>query len=249
MSSICILDHCRGMCYLGATLNKLSMSRPVFTHVDVKLPKLLREDGDGRRRYLTPEGRAYPSITSVLSDFNKEGILAWRKRVGDAKADAVSRKATTKGTAVHSVIEHYLMNKPLPSMMPDVKVTFARMRPVLGKLNNIHCLETGLYSDKLQVAGTVDCIAEYQNKLAVIDFKTANRLKKKADIQSYFLQGTAYAAMYEELTGNKVEEVLILIGVESAEFPQLFSIQPEDYIEELKECINRYNEKEASCLF
>lgn len=215
----------------------------MFSHVDVSLPKLLRENIDGVRTYLTPDGKAYPSITTVLADYGKEGIMEWRKRVGEAKANEVSRKATTRGTAVHACIEQYLYNRDLPDMMPEVRQLFARMKAPLNKINNVHCLETGLYSHELKLAGTVDCIAEFDGKLSVIDFKTANRLKKKADIRNYFMQGAGYAKMYEEMTGTRIEQVVILIGVASAEFPQVMCAPADDYITELKTYIDSYYER------
>lgn len=215
----------------------------MFNHVEVNLPKLIRENVDGVRMYRTPDGKNYPSVTTVLSDYNKSGIMEWRKRVGEKKANEVSRKATTRGTGVHTAIEQYLYNKTPEDMMPDVRQLFARMKGPLNKINNIHCLETGLYSHELRLAGTVDCIAEFDGELSVIDFKTANRLKKKADISNYFMQCTAYAKMYEEMTGHKIGNVTVLIGVESAEFPQVMHASPDDYIDELNDYIAKYYQR------
>jgi genome maintenance exonuclease 1 len=195
-----------------------------FTHTPREFPKLLQENINGTRMYLTPDGSKYPSVTTVLSDYNKEGILQWRKNVGEEKANEISKKATTRGTRVHKIIEKYLLNEEiqgLDEMMPDSKSIFFKMKSELNNIDNIFCLETRLFSHELKLAGTVDCIAEYKGELSVIDFKTANRLKKKADIENYFMQVSAYAKMFSEHTGLAVNNLVIMIGVDSAPFPQI----------------------------
>ena len=199
----------------------------MFTHIKHEFPQLLQENADGRRVYATPSGERYPSVTTILADYGKEGIMEWRKRVGEEKANQISRAATTRGTGVHAVIEKYLNNEDLSNveMMPNVKSLFVQMKSELNKLNNIHCLETRLFSHELKLAGTVDCIAEYDGTLSVVDFKTSKRLKKKADIGNYFMQGAAYATMFTELTNIPIHTVTILIGVDSANFCQKLTVQ------------------------
>jgi PD-(D/E)XK nuclease superfamily len=217
----------------------------MFTHIPHNFPKLVQENIDGTRYYLTPDGKRYPSVTTVLADYNKQGILEWRKKVGEAKANEISRKATTRGTSVHSVIERYLKNEDMSSveMLPNVKNLFVKMKEELKKLDNIHCLEEKLYSHELGLAGTVDCIAEHQGVLSVIDFKTANRLKKKEQIGNYFMQGAAYANMFTEMTGIEINQVIILIGVDSANFCQTLKLKKEEILlhtEELKKYIDSH---------
>ena len=157
----------------------------MFNHIKHDFPQLLQENLEGRRVYVTPNGERYASVTTVLSDYNKEGLQEWRAKVGEQKANEISRKATTRGSGVHKALELYLKNEDLSSleMMPNVKSLFVRMKKELDeKVNNIHCLEDKLYSHELKLAGTVDCIAEYKGELAVIDFKTSIRLKKKEHI-------------------------------------------------------------------
>ena len=199
----------------------------MFNHIQHEFPQLLQENLDGRRVYATPNGEKYPSVTTILADYGKEGIMEWRKRVGEEKANQISRAATTRGTGVHAAIEHYLNNNTMTGyeMMPNVKSLFYQMRSELNKLNNIHCLETRLYSHELKLAGTVDCIAEYDGTLAVVDFKTSKRLKKKDQIGNYFMQGAAYATMFTELTNIPIHNVTILIGVDSANFCQKLTVQ------------------------
>ena len=215
----------------------------MFNHIRHEFPKLLQENVDGKRMYVTPTGDKYPSVTTVLSNYNKEGILEWRKRVGDAQADRVSRQATTRGTAVHSVIEKFLKNEEIlhNELMPNVKDLFVKMKPELRKLNNIHCLEEKLFSHELRLAGTVDCIAEHDGTLSVIDFKTAKRLKKKDDIENYFMQGAAYSTMFTEMTGIPIKQVVILIGVDSANFCQTLKVNPADHIDNLKAFVEKYH--------
>ena len=221
----------------------------MFNHIHHDFPKLLTEDVNGTRMYVMPNGKHYPSVTTVLSDYGKEGIMEWRKRVGDVKANEISRKATTRGTSVHKVIEKYLYNEDISGyeMLPNVKSLFVRMKDELDKkVNNIHCLETKLFSNELELAGTVDCIAEYNGTLSVIDFKTSVKLKKKENIGNYFMQGTAYANMFTEMTGLPVHQIIILIGVDTANFCQTLIIKENEMItwkQELIKYIKSYQEK------
>jgi len=199
-----------------------------FNHIPVSFPKLIQENLEGSRVYVTPDGNKYPSVTTVLSNYNKEGILEWRKRVGEEKANQISRQATNRGTRVHKIIETYLKNqeiKGIDEMMPDSKSIFFKMKKELDNIDNIVCLETKLFSHQLKLAGTVDCIAEYNGVLSVIDFKTSTRLKRKEDIVSYFMQAVAYSKMYEEHTGQEINNLVIMIGVDSAPFTQVLKIK------------------------
>lgn len=214
----------------------------MFTHIEHNFPKLLQENVDGVRYYVGPNGEKYPSVTTVLSSYGQEGIREWRNRVGHEKANQISRQATTRGTAVHTVIEKYLKNEDLSDveMMPNVKDLFVKMKKELVKLDNIHCLENKLISHELRLGGQVDCIAEHDGVLSVIDFKTAKSLKKKDHIQNYFMQGAAYGQMFTEMTGIPVKQVVILIGVDSANFCQTFKVDPNNHIDELKKYIDEY---------
>lgn len=221
----------------------------MFTHIEHDFPKLLTENVDGTRMYVTPNGEKYPSVTTVLSDYNKEGLMEWRKKVGEAKANEISRKATTRGTSVHKVIEKYLNNEDISNveMLPNVKSLFVRMKEELEtKVNNIHCLETQLFSHSLKLAGTVDCIAEHNGELSVIDFKTSIRLKKKEQIGNYFMQGAAYASMFTEMTSIPIDRVVILIGVDTANFCQTLTVKGEELFgwkQELNKYIMAYRKK------
>ena len=203
----------------------------MFNHVSHDFPQLLQENVDGTRCYVTPTGQKYPSVTTVLSDYNKKEIQEWRARVGEEKANEISRKATTRGSSVHKALELYLKNEDVSSleMMPNVKSLFVRMKQEIdNKVNNIHCLEDRLFSHTLKLAGTVDCIAEHEGVLSVIDFKTSVRLKKKENIGNYFMQCAAYAQMFTEMTSIKIEQVIVLIGVDTANFCQTLKIGGEE---------------------
>ena len=201
-----------------------------FQHIIHDIPSLIRVDSASGRVYQTPSGKAYPSVTSVLGLLGKAEIQAWRERVGEEEANRVSARAARRGTAIHSLCEDYLLNKEVKPGYFDLD-TFNSIKPILNRINNIHCLETKLYSDYLEVAGTVDCIAEFDGRLSIIDFKTSKRLKTRDDIHSYFMQTSAYAVMFEERTGIPVDKLVIIMSVDD-ENPLLFIEKRDDWIGE-----------------
>jgi genome maintenance exonuclease 1 len=219
-----------------------------YVHRSISFPTIVKENRDGIRVYATPDGNRYPSVTTVLADFGAEKIQEWRKAVGEEKANKISKAATDRGTNVHLIIEKYLGNEDLSEveMLPKGRSIFGKMRKELNKLNNIHCIEQPLFSHELQLAGTVDCIAEYNGVLSIVDWKTSTRLKKKEDIKSYFMQGTAYSIMYEEMTGTPIDQVVIIIGVETADFCQVMKVSPQDYKPLLIEQIENWRNKNGS---
>ena len=173
----------------------------------------------------------------VLSAFGKKAIMEWRKRVGEEEANRVSTKASTRGTNLHLVCEKYLLNEYTPlklkTLMPNIKALFQQLKPELDKnIGKIYALEQALYSDELEVAGRVDCIAEWNGELSIIDFKTSSKLKEERHIQNYFMQCTAYAIMFEERTGKPIDKIVVAIAVEN-EQPQIFVRSKLDYVTEL----------------
>jgi hypothetical protein len=194
---------------------------------------------DGKRYYTTPEGVKLPSVTTVIGAKGKQSIIEWRQRVGEEEANRVSKKASSRGTNVHTLCERYLNNKPLGMIMPDALEMFSPMKPYLDRINNIHYQECALWSLKLGMAGRVDCIAEFDGVLSVIDFKTSKRIKKKEDIDSYFAQCVAYACMYEEMIGRGIDQIVIIMAVEDSE-PLLFIERTEDHINTLLDYIKFY---------
>ena len=154
----------------------------MFNHIPLELPKLQRvTNSDGSRVYATPSGKKYPSVTTVTGLLKKDIINEWRKRVGDEEANKISSKAAKRGTRIHTLCEKYLLNEEVSAEMFDNEM-WNSMRPLLDDIDDIYALEQPLYSDHLQVAGTVDCIARYKGKLSVIDFKSSKRIKQRDDI-------------------------------------------------------------------
>ena len=211
----------------------------MFNHIQHDIPKLVRVDSPEGRKYQTPSGKSYPSVTSVVGLLGKEAIREWRARVGEEEANRVSARAARRGTDVHSLCENYLLNKEVKPGLFDVE-TFDSIKPLLNRINNIHCLETQLFSDHLQVAGTVDCIAEFDGRVSVIDFKTSRRIKNRDDIHGYFMQTSAYAVMFEELTKIPVDRLVIIMSVDD-EAPLLFIEKRDDWIGQFIELRNDYS--------
>jgi len=217
-----------------------------FNHVklselDFDLKATTTEDG---RRYLTPNGNSYPSVTTVLSSYNKKAILEWRQRVGEEKANEISRKASTRGTKLHSVCEKYLLNElsdiKIQTMMPDTKELFLQIMPEINKnVGDVYAIEQSLYSNRLRMAGRVDCIAEWNGQLSVIDFKTSTREKDEDKILNYFMQCAAYAEMFEEITGKPINQLVVAITVAEG-FNQIFVREKDKYLVPLNDYIERY---------
>jgi len=194
---------------------------------------------DGKRFYKLPDGTKLPSVTTVIGATKKASIQAWRERVGEEVANKISRKASGRGTAVHSLCEDYLNNKTPVMGMPDAWAMFVSIKPHLNRINNIHYQEQTLWSTKLNMAGRVDCIAEFDGTLSVIDFKTSAKVKSHEDIQDYFWQTTAYALMYEELIGRPIDDLVIVMAVEDRN-PIVFKQRTEDHIKGLVNAISYY---------
>lgn len=219
---------------------------PNYTHVgfagrNLPVPKLEQINSDGRRVYATPDGQRYPSVTTILSEHGREALDSWRNKIGIDKANEIGARAARRGTKLHMFTEHYLKNDQSVFDGRDLigQHLFEEFKPLLGPIDNIHCLETRLYSHHLRLAGTVDCIAEYNGVLSVIDFKTASKAKKHEWIHSYFMQAAAYAIMYEELTGIPVNNLKILVAVED-EPPQLFEEKRDRWVRGLLDYRNIY---------
>jgi len=197
---------------------------------------------DGKRYYTLEDGTRLPSVTTVLGVQKKQAIFEWRKRVGDEEANRISKQATSRGTNVHTICENYLNNKQdyMKGIMPDALEYFLSIKPYLNKINNIHYQEAALWSKQLGMAGRVDCIAEYEGELAVIDFKTSSRVKKREDILDYFWQTTAYSLMYEEMIGRPINNLIIIMAVKDSD-PLIFKENVQDHIDGLAEAINYYH--------
>ena len=206
-----------------------------------EIEDLKKEEGPLGRFYITPKGLKYPSITTVLSATqDKEYLIKWENAVGKVEADKVRNTAARRGTRIHQYLEDYLNNKEVKGLSFVDKPQFDALKPILDQyVDNIRCQEAHLYSDHLHIAGQVDCIGDFDNRLSVIDFKTSKERKHESDILSYFLQATFYALAYEERTSIPINYIVILITVDFDK-PQIFIKKKKDYIQRLIEARKMY---------
>ena len=214
-----------------------------FNHVGSSLDcELKTETVDGKRIYETPNGDKYISITSLLSNLSKASIQKWRERVGEDEARKITTQASRRGTSVHNICESYIKNEygHLDGRMPNEVDLFSSIQPLLNRIDNIHVVEGSMWSDHLKLAGRTDLIAEFDDRLSVIDYKTSNRKKTWEMCHQYFMQGAFYAIAYEERTGIPVDTIVIIMAVQD-EQPLLFVEKRDEWIEPLKEVIYKYS--------
>lgn len=208
-----------------------------FNHVQINKQELQRIEENGKRFYVTPEGNRYPSVTTVTGHAKKAFFAEWRKNNPDE-----AKRVTVRGTRFHSLVEKYLNNE----VMDRKKINFADLflfsqaEVEIDKIDNIHLLETTLWSDTLKLAGRVDCIAEFDGRLSVIDFKSASKEKPASDIKEYFMQATAYAIMYQERYGKAIDNIVIIMSSEDG-MVNVYQVNPMQYVKELFDTIKEYN--------
>ena len=208
-----------------------------FNHVELEKQELQRVEADGKRFYLTPEGNRYPSVTTVTGHAKKEFFAEWRKNNPEE-----AKRVTVRGTRFHSLVEKYLNNEELDRKKINFAdlFLFSQAEHEIDKLDNIHLLESTLWSDVLGLAGRVDCIAEFDGKLSVVDFKSASKEKQASDIKEYFMQATAYAIMYQERYGTPIENIVIIMSSEDG-IVNVYQENPLKYVPYLYEAIKDYN--------
>lgn len=202
------------------------------------------------RQYKTPDGIKLPSITTVLSILSRDGIAAWRKKVGDAEANRISYRASTRGTAVHEILEKYIDNEPdfKEGYTPDIIQSFLAVKDILDtRIGKVYAQEAPLYSTHLGIAGRVDCVAEFDGQLSIIDFKTSMKKKPTKFVTNYFMQESGYAVMWEERTGMPITQLVTIISVDNDE-PQVFIEHRDNWINSLKDTIKQYNEENSSAV-
>jgi genome maintenance exonuclease 1 len=222
-----------------------------FEHVPVELNEMVAETTSTGRTYKTPEGINLPSITTVLSILSRDSIAKWRKKVGEEEANRISHRASTRGTAVHEIIERYINNEKdfKNGYTPDIISTFNDIRPILdNRIGRVYAQEAPLYSTHLGVAGRVDCVAEFDGRLSIIDFKTSRKPKQTNWITNYFMQESAYAIMWEERTGKPIVQLVTIIAVDDHE-PQVFIEHRDNWVRPLKDTIDQYNKENSTCSF
>ena len=222
-------------------------NQKIFEHqpVDLGYKDLITENSNSGRRYVTPEGKKYPSITTVLSILSEDSILAWRERVGAEEANKISTRASRRGTAVHKICEDYVNNEPdyKKGLMPDTLATFNSIKPILDeRIGIVYGQELPLYSDYLGVAGRVDCVAQFDGVRSIIDYKTSRRVKTHDDVHSYFMQEAAYAVMWEERTTLPITNLVTIIAVDDHE-PLVFKEHRDNWIPELQKTIAEYKRR------
>ena len=216
-----------------------------FIHVkiDMGYDDLDRAEHADGRRYVTLDGNAYPSVTTVLSIINEEKIAAWRQKVGEEKANQIGTQAANRGTLVHEIIEKYLHNEDTSDYLPHIQQSLKNLKPLLDKhITKVYATECPLYSDYLKLAGTCDCIAEWDGVPTIVDFKTSKRPKKKADIPNYFAQLAAYAVMWEERTGMAVNNTRIVMDVDNFH-PVMYKETRDDWIDLMIKTRDEYNRR------
>ena len=215
-------------------------------NTELNWPELIVHTHKGMRFYETPDGNKYPSITTVLGKQpgKQKGLQAWRQRIGEEQARIVSGKAARRGTAFHNICEDYLNG------MEDIThhkeknflawCMFGEMKSHLDeKINKVVLQEQSMYSPKYKVAGRCDFIGVYKDTLAVVDFKTTTTPKKEEWIEDYFVQGSAYASMYEEHTGVTIEDIVIMMVAEDGQV-QIYEKKAADYLPKLEEMMDEF---------
>jgi len=228
-------------------LKDILAQRKLFTHLRKNLEEDVLEqvNTDTGRYYKTPTGALYPSVTTVTGIMGEKGIKEWRRKVGEEEANRISRAATTRGTRMHKLFEDYVDNAEIDVSKYDYNdtINFQEIKQLVDtNIDNVHLQETRLYSDYLELAGTVDCVAEWKGKLSIIDFKTATKHKNRDYITNYFCQAAAYAIMYEERFQIPVNRIVILISVDN-DIPQYFEERRDAYVQQLLEVRKQYKER------
>ena len=210
-----------------------------FIDIDKSVFPTAKGKRQGKYRFYDINGTNYPSVTSILGVRKKVELQQWRDKIGENVANWEMGRAARRGTATHNLIENYIKGEPLEEKSVLPLGLFKLMKPYIDQINNIHCLETVLYTSKYRLAGQVDCIAEYNGKLSVIDFKTANKERKEEWIDNYFLQCTAYGLMYEELFKKEIDQIVVIIGGEDGSIATYIK-EKKDYIKKLETVIEDF---------
>ena len=223
----------------------------MFKHkTDLNIPEIKAKTTDGVRLYETPEGKFYPSITTVLKNRDKQGLFEWRQRVGEDVANYVARTAATRGTQVHHFCEKYLNNLEDTDDWNEYKkgrflshCLFSQLKPYLNKsIGLVHCQEQALWHNYYKVAGRVDCVGKWNGKDSIIDWKTSRKEKKKEWISNYFMQASAYAIMWEERTGQPITNTVVIMDVDDNE-PLVFKEHRDNHIKLLIDTKKEYDRR------
>jgi hypothetical protein len=220
----------------------------MFEHepIDIGYKDLECETADTGRRYVTPTGDSYPSITTVLGELSKDSIMKWRKRVGEEEANRISHRAASRGTAVHDLLEKYVNNEEIPKdTLPHIYNSYLKMKPILdARVSKVYAQEAPLYSDYLQIAGRVDLVGMWDGVPSIIDYKTSRKKKKKEWCEGYFMQCAFYALAWEERTGMAIPNIVVAMDVDN-EDPLIFVEHRDNWIDKLKNAIEFYHYRKS----
>lgn len=207
-----------------------------------------RESVDGKRHYCLPDGTKVPSVTTILDatkpQEKREALQRWRKSVGEAKAQQITTEAASRGTRMHKWLENYVRDGSIgmPGTNPFSQQSHGMANTIifegLGKRATEYWgVEVPLYCSGLY-AGTTDCIAVWDGKPAILDFKQTNKPKKREWIEDYFLQLAAYALAHNETHGTDIEQGVILMC--SADFQyQEFTVEGDEFKEWTEKWLTR----------
>lgn len=216
--------------------------------LEYDLPSITTEEG---RYYVTPEGKKYPSASTISGILNRDAIASWRKKVGDVEADKKSKRGADRGTYIHLMCEKYLLgtlgSEERISMLPTMKDLFLQLKKQFdAHIDTVYAIEQPLYSNRLRIAGRTDGIVRWKNKIAIIDVKTAAKGKPEGWILNYFVQTAAYAEMFEERTGIAVDTIVIAMAVEDDIHPCIYEKSKKDYLPVLDKCLETYYKENPS---
>ena len=216
-----------------------------FTHLECPdITTIKQVNANGKRHYETPAGPLV-SITTVIHHFTPDGIKQWRENMGEDVANYIMRVSSIRGTRVHKLVDSFLSNESLANITREYGVTtvglFNLMRPALERISNIVAVEKRVYSTDpaIMVAGTTDCVADYEGILSIIDFKTSSKMREQDTIDSWMIQATFYALAWECLTGQKISQLVIICATEDGQ-TEVFKSEPSEYVERLKKLIADY---------
>ena len=221
-----------------------------FTILPSSLQELETETIGGKRHYITPLGIRLPSVTTVLDSHYGWKWKKWRESVGEEEAKRITTAAARRGTKLHTMCENYLLGKEMDKIMPDAMERFNGIRPIIDKyIDVIHGVELSLYSEKIKIAGRTDCIADFDGCLSVIDFKTSTRYKSKEDVENYFIQATAYAIMYGEMTRFTPKHVALIFATDEGDYYYIHEEIEGVWVRKLSSIIKEYYDKQNNGIY
>ena len=213
-----------------------------YNHIPINFKQAELIERDDGHYYQTPSGEVYPSITTILHQTmsleKKEGLENWKEQ--EIAADYITQEAAIIGTETHKLIENHINEVKQTDEVRLLSVAhFNNLIPFLQKINDVHGTELRLYSNKMKLAGTSDCIANYDGELSIIDYKTKRSNQKEEWMTDHFIQGTAYSEMFKELTGIEIKQVVILVSSEKNSRME-FVKKTDDYKDLLTQRLNQY---------